>query len=86
MIFTVRVIPWASKSEIVGEYDEALKVKLSAPPVDGAANKELIKLLSEAFGVSKREVSILKGETSKTKTVLVLNASEQVIENLLKNI
>lgn len=78
VIFKVRVIPRASKNEIVGEYDEFLKVKLAAPPVDGAANKALVKILAKALGVSKSEVVILRGEMSKTKTIevskLTLNA------------
>ena len=44
VLFDVRVIPRSSRSEIVGEYAEALKIKIAAPPVDGAANKELIKM------------------------------------------
>ena len=71
IIFAVRVVPRASKSEIIGELDGALKIRLSAPPVDGAANKELIKLLSKTFGVSKRQVEIISGETSKTKRVRI---------------
>lgn len=71
IILEVRVIPRSSKSEIVGEYDEALKVKISAPPVDGAANKELIKVLSKTFGVSKSSVEIISGETSKTKQIMI---------------
>jgi uncharacterized protein (TIGR00251 family) len=53
----VRVIPRASRSEVVGLHDGALKVRLAAPPVDGAANAELIKLLAKKFGVAKSEVS-----------------------------
>ncbi len=53
MIFDVRVVPRASKSEIVGEHDGALKVRIASPPVDGAANEELIKVLSKKFGVPK---------------------------------
>ena len=71
IILEVRVIPRSSKSEIVGEYDEALKVKISAPPVDGAANKELIKVLSKTFGVSKSSVEIISGETSKIKQIKI---------------
>ena len=69
LIFDVRVIPRASKSEIIGEYAGALKVKLTSPPVDGAANSELIKLLSKKFGVSKADVEIVSGHSSKTKKV-----------------
>jgi len=84
VVFDVRVIPRASKSEIVGEHDEALKVKLSSPPVDGAANKELVKLLSKAFGVAKREVTIVRGHTSKRKTVEVFNVNTKTIDAYAK--
>lgn len=64
LIFSVRVIPRSSKSEIVGEYDGALKVKLNAPPVDGAANSGLIRLLAKEFRVSKSHVEIISGVTT----------------------
>jgi len=75
MIFTVRVVPRASKSEIVGEHNGALKVRIASPPVDGAANAELIKLLAKTFNVSKSEVEITVGQASKTKQVKISNAT-----------
>ena len=81
VIFNVRVVPRASKSEIVGAYDGALKVRIASPPVDGAANAELIKLLSKTFGVSKSEVEILAGQTSKTKQIKIGNlAAEKFLQ------
>ena len=71
VIFNVRVVPRASKSEIVGELDGALKVRIASPPVDGAANAELIRVLAKAFGVSRSEVEILSGQTSKTKQIKI---------------
>ena len=86
IIFTARVVPRASKSEIVGELDGALKVRVAAPPVDGAANAELIKFLAKTFSVSKSEVEILSGETSKTKQVKIFTSNfEHFKEILLKN-
>jgi uncharacterized protein len=73
LVFNVRVVPRASKSEIVGEHDFALKVRIAAPPVDGAANAELIKLLAKTFGVSKSEIEITGGQTSKTKQIKISN-------------
>jgi uncharacterized protein len=69
LIFTVRVIPRSSKSEIAGELDRMLKIRLAAPPVEGAANAELIKFLSKTFGISKSNVHILSGEMSRTKQI-----------------
>lgn len=74
--FSVRVIPRASQSEIVGEHDGSLKIRLAAPPVDGAANAELIRLLARKFNVSKSDVAVIGGETSKKKRIKIRNLSE----------
>lgn len=71
IVFEVRVIPRSSKSEIVGEYNDCLKVKLTSPPVDGEANEELIKLFSKTFNISKSDIFILSGQTSKTKQIQI---------------
>lgn len=77
LIFRVRVIPRASKSEVVGEYDGALKVKIASPPIDGAANAELIKVLAKQFGVPKSAVEIMGGQTAKTKQIKILGANSE---------
>jgi uncharacterized protein (TIGR00251 family) len=69
IVFKVCVVPRASRSEIVGEHFGALKVRLTSPPVDGAANAELIKLLAKRFNVSKSAIEITSGQTSKTKEI-----------------
>jgi len=69
--FEVRVIPRSSKSEIVGEHNGALKVKLKSPPVDGAANDELVRLIARAFDIAKSDVEIVSGQTSRSKQVRV---------------
>ena len=74
LIFTVRVVPRASKSEVVGEIDGALKIKLKSPPVDGAANEELIKVLSKTYGVPKSAIEILSGHASKTKRIRIVQS------------
>ncbi len=80
MVFDVRVIPCASKSEIVGIYGDALKIRIASPPVDGAANAELIRLLAKQFGVTKCSVEIIAGATSKTKRVSIAGASADVLK------
>jgi uncharacterized protein (TIGR00251 family) len=81
--FTVRVIPRSSRTEIVGEYDGAVKVRLSSPPVDGAANEELIKLFAKKLGVARSAVGIVAGETSKTKRLRVAGVTaEQLLGHL----
>lgn len=82
LIFSVRVIPRSSRSEIVGEYDGALKVKLNSPPVDGAANAELIKLLAKEFDVSKSQVEILSGQTSKLKQLRISGAKKNALSEI----
>ena len=65
----VVVKPRSSRSEIVGVHDGALAVALKAPPVDGAANAELVKLLARALGVRKADVSIASGQSGRRKLV-----------------
>ncbi len=69
--FTVRVQPRASRSEIVGVHGDAMKIRLSAPPVDGAANAALVELIAEVLGVGRRAVRIVSGESSRSKVVEV---------------
>lgn len=80
--FTVRVVPRASQSLIVGEHDGALRVRLAAPPVDGAANEELLRTLARALEVPLRSVEITSGHTSKLKGVCVHGASCARLERL----
>ncbi|MEO6391761.1 MAG: DUF167 domain-containing protein [Pyrinomonadaceae bacterium] len=71
IIFSVRVVPRASRTEIVGLLDGALKIRIAAPPVDGAANEELIRGLAKALGIPPREVGIVRGQTGKSKQIRV---------------
>lgn len=82
--FTVRVVPRSSRSEIVGEMDGAVKVRLTSPPVDGAANAELIKLIAKKFGVSRSAVEIIGGDTSKTKRLRVTGVTDDQLRDLLR--
>ncbi len=82
LIFNVRVVPRASKSEIVGEHDGALKIRIASPPVDGAANAELIKVLAKQFGVSKSAVEILSGQTAKIKQIKIFGANSEKLSTL----
>ena len=69
--FEVRVKPKAPRSGFAGVRDGVLEIKLAAPPVDGAANDELIAFLSEALDVPKRAVRILRGERARHKRLRV---------------
>jgi len=75
VLITVRVVPRAARSGLAGIREDALLVRLNAAPVEGAANSELIDVLSEALGVPKRAVSIAVGERSRRKTVLIRGLS-----------
>ena len=69
-MFKVLVQPKSSKNEIVGLHDGTLKVKLTAPPVDGAANKLCIKFLAKQLGTAKSNIDIVSGETGRHKQLL----------------
>ncbi len=70
MKIKIRVVPRSSKNEVVGPMsDGAIKVKLTAPPVDGKANESLIQLLSKHYDVKKDKIKIVSGLTSKNKIV-----------------
>jgi uncharacterized protein (TIGR00251 family) len=71
VLIDVRVIPRAGKSGISGVRDNAVLVRLNAPPVEGAANAELIEVLAEAFDVPKRAVAIISGDKSRQKRVRI---------------
>jgi len=71
VIVDVRVIPRASKPGIAGTRGDAVLVRLSAPPVDGAANDELIELLAATLHVPKRAVAVVQGHRIRTKRVAV---------------
>ena len=74
LTFVVRVVPRASKSATAGAHAGALKVRVAAPPVEGAANEELTRFLAKAFGVAARDVEVLSGRASRTKRVRVVGA------------
>jgi hypothetical protein len=79
LTFRVRVVPRSSRSEIVGEHDGALRVRLMASPVEGAANDELVSTLAKAFKVSRRAVEITAGHSSKNKHVSIMGGAPQVL-------
>jgi uncharacterized protein len=74
LTFAVRIVPRASRSEIAGEYNGALRVRIAAPPVEGAANRELIRLLAKTFKLPQDAVDIISGAGSKNKVVRIQGA------------
>lgn len=69
--FTLHVQPKARRTEIVGAHGTALKIRVQAPPVEGAANAAVVEFLAEVLGVPRRNVEIVSGAGSRTKTVEV---------------
>jgi uncharacterized protein (TIGR00251 family) len=78
--FAVHVTPRARKSEIVGLLGEALKVKLAAPPVEGAANAALCEFLAERLGVRRNAVTLIAGHTSRHKVVRVQGVTADQVQ------
>lgn len=72
----VHVLPRAGKTEVVGWHGDAVKIRLKAPPVDGAANEELIKFLSKTIRVPRSAVRIASGVTSRRKRIEVDGVSQ----------
>lgn len=80
--FAVHVQPRASRSEIAGVHGDALKLRVSAPPVDGAANDAVVELLARVFAVSRRSVMIVAGESSRSKVVEIEGLTEAAVREV----
>ena len=70
-VLNLRIIPRAHKNAIQGELGDALKIRLCAPPVDGAANSALVEFLSDTFSIPRARVQLLAGAASRNKRVLL---------------
>ena len=71
LVLDVRVQPRASRNEFAEVLGDRIKLRITAPPVDGKANKHLSTLLADIFGVSRAHVSIVSGETGRNKRILI---------------
>lgn len=81
--FSVRVLPRSSRNEIVGEAEGVLRIKLTAPPVEGAANKLLVEFLSEKLNISKSRITIIAGQTGRAKVISVSGLKKADISRIL---
>lgn len=79
----VHVQPKASKNELVGEYQGALKVRLIAPPTDNQANTALVAFLARRLGIKKSQIKILSGHTGRDKTVIFYNCDKDFLKQIL---
>lgn len=80
--FSVRLQPRSSGNEIAGLHGDHLKVRVTAPPVEGMANKALIEFLSESLRISRRNVCIVSGHSSRTKIVEVRGVELEEVQRL----
>ena len=85
VVFAVRVQPRASRDEIVGEWNGALKIRVTAPPVDDRANEACCRLLAECLNVPVAAVRIVSGARSRNKRVEVQGVSAEQVRKLLKD-
>jgi uncharacterized protein len=81
--FRVRAQPRAAKTEIVGEYAGAVKLRIAAPPVDGKANDEMIKFFSRLFEIPSRSVEIVSGDSSRDKIIRIHNIGVARVQGVL---
>jgi len=77
LLLKVKVQPGAKRDELAGEYDGGIKLRLSAPPVDGKANAACVEFLAELLGIPKRAVTLVRGQTSTTKVFLIQGLSKE---------
>lgn len=76
--------PKSSKNEVVGIHNGEIKIKITAPPIDGRANEGLVEYLSDLFDVPKRDIHLVKGETGRHKTVDIAGFELDAARLLLK--
>jgi uncharacterized protein len=82
--FEVHAKPRAKKSRVVGERGDAVEIALAAPPVDGAANDELVRFLSRALAVPRRDIELVRGESSREKLVAIRGLTPAEVEARLQ--
>ena len=82
----VTVLPRASKNELVGFHEDTLKIRITAPPVEGEANKECLKFFAKVFSVPKSRLEIVQGQRSRRKTILVRGVAPEFLRDILKQI
>jgi uncharacterized protein len=82
---SIRVQPRAAANEVAGIHGDALKIRLTAPPVEGAANEALVNFLAESLGITRRDVTIVAGSSSRSKIVELTGITEDRVRRLLSS-
>ena len=80
MLLDLSVMPNAKRTEVDGLHDGALRVRLAAPPIDGRANEALVAWLAKSLGVTRRDVAVLRGESSRRKQVAIAIAHDRAAQ------
>jgi len=73
----VKIVPGSSKNKIIGAYNNALKISIAAPPVEGKANKKCIAYLAKYFDVAKSKIEIISGQTGKSKLIKIYDINQK---------
>ncbi len=81
ILVNIKISPNSKKNEIIKDGD-IIKIKITAQPIDGKANKAVIEFLSKNFKIPKTSIKIVKGETSKEKTILFSTSEEEKVKLL----
>ena len=84
-VVLIKVLPRSSSNQIVGREEGVFKVKLTAPPVEGKANKALKEFLAKRLGLSKSDIEIISGERSRLKSVRIHGLSLKEVDALLQS-
>lgn len=82
VILSLKISPNSSKNEIIKCEDGSIKVKITAQPIDGKANKALVEFLSKQFKIPKSSIEIIKGHTGKDKSLLIKTNDDLIIQKL----
>ena len=87
IIIKVKIVPGSSKNKIIGAYNDALKITITAPPVEDKANKKCIAYLAKYFDVTKSKIEIISGKNSKNKLIKIYDISQkEFLDKLEKDI
>ena len=86
LAFSIYVQPRSSMAAVVGCHETALKIKLTAPPVGGAANKQCIQILAKALGLPKSAITITSGRTSRRKQIRIISSAANLTPPQIKSL
>jgi len=86
VVIKVKIIPGSSKSKVIGVYNNSLKITITAPPIEGKANKKCITYIAKCFDVAKSKIEIISGQTSKNKLIKIYDISQKEFLDKLEKI